>query len=224
MAFGDSITKGEINDDTGSACDPGPAVLVPPSQHAIQEDLAYPAVVLNLLKVRYTDQTFDMKNEGLPLQTATGDVQRFAAVVQSDHPQAVLLLQGILDLGTTTDPIPAMIGGLDSDIVNARANGVSAIFLSTLLPLAPGFRACGFSNDLVRQANDQIRQLADREHVSLVDSYAALAPRITELMGSDGLHPNIQGQEVIGETFFGVIKQTLDPPSAAIRSRSTRRP
>jgi lysophospholipase L1-like esterase len=221
LAFGDSITKGEINDDSGGSCDPGPAstsALVHPQ--TVMPDLAYPAVVLRLLTARYTTQTFSMANEGKGTETAKDGTLRFPGVIATHQPEALLLLQGIIDIKDTGDP-DAPIEALTTDIRIAKADGVQAIFISTLLPVGTGFQGCGIENATVRAANDLIRALAIREDVHLVDTYAAFAGRVDTLIGSDGLHPTAAGQQVIADTFFDAIKTALETNQTSA-SRPTR--
>jgi len=219
MAFGDSITEGEINDETG-AC-------VQPSVSALKHDLAgllnvqrsrsYPADLAALLAARYTTQTFVVQNEGLGADSTTDGVPRFVGVTRRDAPEAVLLLQGVIDLSDswpTLDGVPVLIGNLDADIVEARRQGAQQIFLSTLLPTVQTFRGCYVTSAQIQAANAEIRALASREHVTLVDSYSAFAGRESTLIGSDGLHPTVLGYQVLAQTFFGVIKDTLEQAPA----------
>ena len=226
LAFGDSITKGEINDDTGGSCDPGPASTTARVRpQAVMPDLAYPAVVQRLLSARYTTQTFSMANEGKGTETAKDGTLRFPGVVAAHQPEVLLLLQGIIDIKDTGDP-DAPIEALTTDIRIAKANGVQAIFLSTLLPVGTGFQGCGIENATVRATNDLIRALAMREDVHLVDTYAAFVGRVDTLIGSDGLHPTAAGQQVIAETFFDAIKTSLEtdsesPPAGGLKPAPT---
>jgi lysophospholipase L1-like esterase len=228
MAFGDSITAGEINDDTGAACPNYPASVRPPSMtlQSVNTALAYPADLQQLLAARYTKQTFVVKNEGLPLDD-TGDFSRFSSVVRTDHPDAVLLMQGIIDLaGGGMDAIPSITTNLDNDIAEARRQGVSSVFLSTLTPVVYSDRGCFLTNPEIRAANDAIRALAGRDNVYLVDSYAAIIGKESTLMGSDGLHPNAAGYQAIASAFFAVIKDKLEvtPTSGAASGQRSSQP
>ena len=214
MAFGDSITAGEVNDETDRTCNPGPTFVRPPARpQDVMPDLSYPTQLQQLLGARYTSQSISVVNEGEPLSMAT-DTTRFGRAFRSDRPDAVLLLEGIVDLANADD-IPGVIDGLTTDVEYAKANGVDNVFLSTLLPLGTGFRACGRQNADVQAANDDIRALAARENVYLVDSYVAFKDRMDTLMGSDGLHPTAEGYKVLAETFFEVIQFRLEQTGAA---------
>jgi lysophospholipase L1-like esterase len=210
MAFGDSITKGEINDgsylDGSEKCEPGPerAPLLAPL--AVQPEFAYPSVVDHLLTARYRKQSITMLNEGVARTRATEDTERFAERVAADRPDAVLLLQGILDVYNGVSPASA----LGADIRNAKARGAKAVFVSTLLPLSLGAQTCGVTNESVREANDDIRATAQSEGAVLVDAYSAFIGRLNTLMGPDGLHPTAEGQEVIAHLFYDAIKAKFE--------------
>jgi lysophospholipase L1-like esterase len=207
MAFGDSITKGEINNhDEDRRCDPGPESLSGIFLQARQPDFAYPGVVERLLTARYTAQTFTVVNEGSPNRRANEDTGRFSEALAVDSPEVVLLLQGILDVADGVSPI----SGLRQDVIAAQNSGVKAVLLSTLLPVSSGWRACGLSNSDIRDVNDQIRGLAASRNAVLVDSYAAFVGRLDTLIGPDGLHPSAEGQEVIGQLFFEAIKARFE--------------
>jgi lysophospholipase L1-like esterase len=215
MAFGDSITAGEINDDSGAPCnDAGhPAGLDGYKIFSLQPDLAYPAKVQQLLAARYTTQTFVVKNAGQSLDD-TGDFPRFSSALRADRFEAVLLMQGTIDVAGGVSP-STIAANLDADIVEARRQGVTDVFLSTITPVVYESRGCFLTNPNIRAANDAIRGLAQRDNVNLVDAYGAIIGRESTLMGLDGLHPSVAGYQAIAEAFFAVIKDKLEVGSAA---------
>jgi lysophospholipase L1-like esterase len=219
MAFGDSITAeviGEPNtgdNPCGAGRDPGPAgepFLLKPKYDNSNE--TYPAVVKRLLDQRYTRQTFTMVNEGSRSETAAKGYERFPGALDTHRPEAVLLLQGILDVHANFDDPTAPIEALETDIRAARARGV-VVLISTLLPFSNAFPwGCDQLNATVRATNDLIRALAIREGALLVDPYPAFAANLNAFQGADGLHPTKEGQEAIAAAFFDVIKKNLELP------------
>jgi len=220
LAFGDSITAGEINDDDdGRRCGERPASWEDLAQvRAIQPSLAYPAALGRLLTARYATQAFTVYNAGQPLDS-TGDTARFSAVVSAQRPEAVLVMLGVIDVGGGFEVVPGIVANLDTDIREARRLGVTAIFLSTITPVLDQVRGCQLSNPVIRAANEAIRALAARSNVHLVDSYAAFVGKETLLIGEDGLHPNAAGHQVIADAFFAAIKQNVEPPPASTSLR-----
>jgi lysophospholipase L1-like esterase len=203
LAFGDSITAGELQ--------PNPSLL------AIEIDKAYPTVLRNMLEARYTKQDFVIDNFGVPLQSAEEGSRRIGAALDLSRPQALLLLQGVIDMGGGLSFVPVVRDALRSDIIQAKNRGISGdrIFLSTLLPQKghePGFPGRNFAEPFLDEVNFEIRALAAREGVNLVDAFAVMAPDVKNLIGGDGLHPTEQGFIVLATTFFDVIKQKLELP------------
>jgi lysophospholipase L1-like esterase len=225
MAFGDSITAGEIGDvkEGPGPCDPGtaaaPATLFPQPRYR-NPDQGYAAVVLRMLRERYTRQTFTMINEGVGQETAQKGYLRFPGAFDEHQPDVVLLLEGILDIRDEYIDDPTRpIEPLESDIRYAKRRGVKAVLISTLLPYGDGFQSCAAMNATVRETNDLIRGVAAAEGALLVDPYAAFAADLDRLMGSDGLHPTVAGHEALGAAFFDVIRKNLEAPAAAVTAR-----
>ena len=187
-------------------------------------DDAYPSVVYRLPQQRYTRQTFTMINEGIGGHSAVEDYTRFRDAVDAHQPQAVLLLQGILDVrgkGQADAPIEA----LQTDVRSARDRGVQHVFLGTLPPVAGGNLICGaLENSLIRETNNLIRNLAAAEGAYLVDPYPVLAANVELFQGADGLHPSKEGQQVIGGTFFEEIKKRLELPPTSVTSSTGSAP
>jgi lysophospholipase L1-like esterase len=204
LAFGDSITAGELQPN-------------PPSQLAIEIDKAYPTVLRNLLIARYAKQSFVVDNRGVPGESAEEGSRRIGGVLDQVRPEALLLLQGVIDMGGGLTFVPVVRDALRSDIIQARNRGIAndRIFLSTLLPQKrreEGFPARNFAEPFLDEINFEIRALAVREGVNLVDAFAVMAPDAKNLIGGDGLHPSEQGFIVLAQTFFDVIKQKLELP------------
>jgi lysophospholipase L1-like esterase len=209
LAFGDSITRGELQTN--------------PSLMAIDDDRAYPTVLERLLSERYLRQTIVVVNRGVAGESAVEGNARIGGVLTTERPDVLLLLEGVIDMGDGLPQIPGLINTLRSDIATARAQGVGVIFLGTLLPQKPplpGFPPFNTpAMPFIDAANIQIRALAASEGVVLVDANAAMAPQVTVLIGGDGLHPTEQGYKVLAQTFFDAIKARLEVLPGAMPQR-----
>ena len=220
LAFGDSITAGEVTN---------PSFLL-----VVRPDLSYPTDLQKLMAARYVTQAVAVTNCGREMEKATEGVDRLRSVLAggdcgpavpaSRRPfgaalfDAVLLLEGINDLNTgEADAISTATEALRSDIRNAKSAGVKQVFLSTLTP------AFAFGGDMVPAMNDEIRALAASEGVVLVDAYAAFGGQATSLIGVDGLHPTTEGYQVLAEAFFSQIQATFETSSTAAAARRVRR-
>lgn len=200
LAFGDSITAGEINSDTAGL---SRALRVMP-------ELSYPTQLADLLRAAYPSQAAAIAviNAGQNGETADEGTRRLPGLLAETHPHAVLLMEGLNGLDASL--IAPTIDELRADIRSAKAAGVLAIYLATLTPAVPGtLRGSGYA-DVVPVLNQQIRALADSEQVVLVDVYADLTQNVSSWMGPDGLHPTAAGYAEIAKTFAGRISATLE--------------
>lgn len=209
LAFGDSITNGEVQTN--------PMLLV------VDRNVAYPTVLQDEMSMRYSTQTISVINAGMSRESAEEGSGRIGGLLATYHPEGLLLLQGVIDLGDGPSKIPVIVSSLRSDIVQAKNQNVKHIFLATLLPQktpSPGYQVNNIAMPWIEDANVQIRALAASENVYLVDAYQAFASKTATLIGGDGLHPTEEGYQVLANTFFDVIKAKLE--IAAVPSRRRR--
>jgi lysophospholipase L1-like esterase len=213
-SFGDSITEGKVS--AGSlkpyATDP----CVEPSSYRAT---AYPTLLQGKLTQRYPAQAqaIAVRNHGCGGEKAADAWAsgRFVSVLTADSPQVLLLFEGANDLrGTDTNTITTAVDALRSMVQEAKRRRIT-VFLATLLPqrtvscgCPDQYRATGPA--LVQPANDQIRALASREGAIVVDLYQALGGVPGPYIDTDGLHPTLQGHELIASTFFGSITSRLE--------------
>jgi lysophospholipase L1-like esterase len=209
MAFGDSLTEGEVE----------------PQQHGwrpfvTDPEHGYPAVLLQLLQQRYKAQTISLANEGSGGEHVADGYIRLQGVLDANTPQVLLLFEGINDLNDTRDhdEIPQIVDTLRDDIREAIAHGVETVFVSTLTPQrepTPGAsNRQPVDDQLIRDANDEIRDMAAREGAIVVDGYAAIDVDVATLVGADGLHLTVAGYQALANAFFTVIQQNLELPAA----------
>lgn len=209
LAFGDSMTAGEITVPVGTALGldgfPNFRQIVVPSE-------SYPTKLLTLMRTRYFTQAqqFVVTNAGLPREWAADGARRLPGVLTSTNPQVLLLLAGANDLEAvpTSAGVSTGLGGLLTMVRTARQRGV-AVFVGTLPPVRPGGRL-SLPVSLVQAFNDGIRAGAASEGAVLVDLHAAMAANVTTLIGIDGLHPTEAGYQRMAETFFTAIRTTYE--------------
>ena len=85
MAFGDSLTEGQVS--------PAPTLLM-----RLVSPQAYPGRLQAMLAERYTDQRPVVSNQGVGGERAEDGVSRFVRAIRNENPEAVLLLEGINDI------------------------------------------------------------------------------------------------------------------------------
>ena len=202
LAFGDSITYGR--------CGPKPNECPP-----------YTIRLGDLLRERYTAQTFTIPGDicqltapayctsGKPGEKATQGQDRLAGVLDTYKPEVLLLMEGTNDVLFDPFDLDAANDAIENMIDIARNRGVSTIFLATIPPIVPG----GPNNSAVSKVlemNNEIRDIAAKKGVFLVDVFAALNADLSRYYTGDDVHPNAEGLQRIGEAFYAVIREKLD--------------
>lgn len=212
-AYGDSLTYGV----TSAALTPVQqrllfqrALLAPPPAEA------FPNQLEQMLRTRYKLQALNVYNEGIPgEQVDPGGLARMPNAIRAHPTEVLLLMEGTNDLSDVGGSDRA-IDGLGRMVRDARARSVE-VFLATVPPARAGGSYVPSRDVTARRIppfNDQIRALAENEHVPLVDVYNAMRDRMY-LIGIDDLHPTPEGYTFIAQTYFDVIRQHLEvkPPS-----------
>jgi hypothetical protein len=227
VAYGDSITYGEDGANSFSETIGGQRfhtdVQFPTPQ-------TYPGALATELDTRYTLPPLpSVSNQGRPSEPVL-DPQTFPTnfvnrTTASPPYEVVLLMEGANDIANASPS--AIAAGLGRMIDNARSRGMK-VFLATIPPenassqCIPGCR--GGSAGLVLPFNDAVRALAASRGVPLVDVFQAFHGDVLTLIGTDGLHPTAAGYQVIADTFFASIKQTLEISTPTTTSTSFRMP
>ena len=209
LAFGDSMTAGEVTVPVGTALGldgfPNFRQIVVPAE-------SYPTKLVTLMRARYFTQAaqFVVTNAGLPREWAADGASRLPGVLTSTNPQVLLLLAGANDIEAvpTSTGVSTGLNGLLTMVRTARQRGV-AVFVGTLPPVRPGGRL-SLPVALVQTFNDGIRAGAASEGAVLVDLHAAMAANVTTFIGIDGLHPTEAGYQRMAETFFTAIRTTYE--------------
>jgi lysophospholipase L1-like esterase len=203
LAFGDSLTAGEVTVPTGTLSDgvPNLKLIVVPAA-------SYPAQLLGMLRARYTSQTaaLTVTNSSVPGEWAQDGVKRLPNVLANLRPEAVLLLEGGNDLGAGAN-ISGAVAAIDTMAKEIRNRG-ARVFLATLPPPGVGPKALPVSQ--VTALNDRIRSTAAGEGAVLVDVYQGLIGSVTTFIGADGLHPTELGYQRIAELFFNAIRTEFE--------------
>jgi len=205
LAFGDSITQGEVSQ---------PSISV----HAVEPENSYPTALQSMLRDRYLLQKDEIvvTNAGIGGKKVAEDEDRFVQWVNDVKPDVVLLLEGANDVndgaGGQLDP-GAIVRSLRSDVVRALQRRVKVVFVSTLLPQVEGGIRAGYPEG-VELVNDEIRRRIPGEGGLVVDSYAVFKPMQNLLIGVDGLPPTVAGYKTLAETFLKAISNNFEEPAA----------
>ena len=225
MAFGDSITAGEVGD---SVLPPGVTAReilarlravrgrpIPGTSNAVQPLNAYPAQLHNLLTSAYATQLISVANEGLSGERASEGVSRLTASLLAGQPEVLMLFEGFNDIDDTPNNVASIAADLRSMALNAQGRGVE-VLLATLTPVTdareesnPGTRAT------IIALNTEIRGMAAALGLGgVVDLYAAL-DGVPGTIGADGFHPTVTGYRQMATFFFAEIVSRYDIPRRA---------
>ena len=196
MAFGDSITAGEV--------------FVPNTQDLLLTPIpaSYPTVLQTLLRARYGDAAV-VFNAGLSGEKAAAADRRFPATFLSYSPDVVVLLEGANDL-LYADPavaIPAMERGVGVLAAAARHRR-AGVFIAVLTPTPAGRRNIPLG--IIGGANDRLRAVARGEGATVIDTFTPLLADLDANVGSDGLHLTELGYRRLAETVFAAIRAELE--------------
>lgn len=205
LAFGDSITAGEVTVPVTTALATGEPVF----KQIVVPASSYPTVLDRLLDARYLAQTPTVTNAGKPGEQTVDSLIRFRSLLATGRPEVLLLLDGHNDLGSNAQALEGY-NALVTIVREAKAAGVR-VFIATLVPSIPG-RQRSQPQALLLQYNDAVRNLAAAEGVVLVDLYNLMLPEVNTLIGVDGLHPNEAGYARMASLFFTAIRTNLEVP------------
>ena len=204
LAFGDSITAGEVTVPVGSAREGSSRQVIVPSA-------AYPTVLGKLLQARYSAQaeSIVVANYGLGGEKAANARNRFIEALNVVRPEAVLLMEGTNDIARGEDGAASTAANeIRIMAAEARLRGMR-VFIATVAPGRPGGSKTIEPILLLDYAN-RMRSVAAGEGAVLVDVYQALLSSVFTYLGGDGLHPNEAGYARIAEEFFNAIQATLE--------------
>lgn len=206
LAFGDSITAGEVSFPIASASTGAGRI----TRQVVLPAAAYPNVLLNTLRGRYAAQAgaFEMFNYGVGGEKVVNGRNRFFSALTATRPEVVMLMQGANDIPIGED---GAASGAAAEIriwvAEAKARG-ARVFLATPTPGRPGNRR--IQPFLLVDYANRMQRVAEQEGVTLVDLYSAILPDVNRYIGVDGLHPNELGYARIADLFFQAIQANLE--------------
>ncbi|HUQ89277.1 MAG TPA: GDSL-type esterase/lipase family protein [Vicinamibacterales bacterium] len=207
LAFGDSVTAGEVSFPVGSTSH-GMALI---SKQVVVPAAAYPTILAKTLQGRYSSQadSIVVANYGLGGEKAAVARDRFIQALNIVRPEVVLLMQGYNDIPGGADGAASTAASeVEIMVAEARNRGMR-VFLATLVPPRPGGNRT-IGQIYIDDYNNRMRVVASRQGAVLVDLYTAILPDVQRYIGVDGLHPNEAGYARIADLFFQAIQANLE--------------
>lgn len=200
VAFGDSITSGEVTVPIGAGGYIGKLVVIP--------SVSYPSVLQSQLQSSYPSQaaSISVNNQGKGGENIVDGVLRFDDVMATSGATVALIQEGVNSIGY---PGIEMATSLTDDMVRQAKSRGMRVFVGSMLP-SPAGRQKSQNAASLEAYNALLRAMCAQEGVSYVDLYNGMLPQVETLIGVDGLHPNESGYRRIAELFFAAIKNELE--------------
>lgn len=200
MAFGDSLTAGEVTAPMTASSGVHKLVIVPTA--------AYPSVLLGQLQASYVSQSslVSVSNQGRAGETVFDGALRFGDAFDSTRPEVVLIQEGVNGLGVAG---PDASTALIRQMVQRAKNGSARVFVGSMIPTLPNRQRSQNVAQLVAY-NDALRAMSILEGVTYVDLYDGMLAQADQLIGIDGLHPTEAGYRRVAEIFFSAIRSELE--------------
>ena len=204
MAFGDSITAGEVTAPVGGSLIGGSAshkLIVLPTA-------SYPSVLQGQLTTRYATQTptIAVVNAGNPGESVLSGATRFVDAFAANRPEVVLLMEGV-------NGLPFVGPDVSTEAIRGMAQAAKSrgarVFIGSMVPTITGRQRSSDPVYLVVY-NDLLRAMAIQEGLVYVDLYNSLMPEVSTVIGVDGLHPTEAGYRRVAELFFAAIRNDLE--------------
>jgi len=199
MAYGDSLTAGEITAPVAATGTAGKLVIVPGK--------SYPDILQSELKTAYPSQaaSISVANMGRGAETIFDGILRFEDVFPSSRAEVVLLQEGVNGL-TVAGPDGST--ALMRSMVQEAKNGGATVFVGSMIPTLANRQRTQNATALV--AYDSVLEtMCVQEGVAYVDLYNGMLADADRLIGVDGLHPNEAGYQRIADLFFHAIQSEL---------------
>ena len=206
LAFGDSITAGEVTFPISVSPVTGQRV----TKQVVVPSAAYPTVLLNTLRGRYSAQasSIEVFNYGVGGEKVVNTRNRFFSALNATRPDVLLLMEGANDIPLGEDGAASSAANeIRIWVAEAKARGIR-VFLATPTPGRPGNRQ--IQPILLVDYANRMRRVAEQESVTLVDIYSLMLPDVQRYIGVDGLHPNELGYARIADLFFQAIQSALE--------------
>ncbi len=153
-------------------------------------------------------------DRGISGQTTGQMLVRFREDVINLHPAVVVILAGINDIAENNGPSKPedVFGNLVSMAELAKANHIKVVLSSVLPAFAFPWRPAIDPVPKVRELNDQIKAYADKNHITYLDYFTAMADDrrgLPSTLSKDGVHPNLAGYKMMEPLAEQAIEKAL---------------
>lgn len=139
-------------------------------------------------------------NWGISEETTFGGLSRIDSVLATRYADYILIMEGANDVqeGISWSTTAA---NLNAMALRARARGVIPIIAT----ITPNTYDPSCNSLILDNYNPWIKQVAENSNLLLADQYTAVEPPKWYTLNRDGIHPNLDGHQIIAETWLSRI-------------------
>lgn len=169
------------------------------------EAQAYPSLLQHELD--RDGYRFEVVNAGVSGDTSAAGRARLDWALQNDDVKILIVELGAND-GLRGLPVDEMKKNLAAIIERAQEKHIAVLLLGMEAP--PNYGA-----EYARAFRQVYRDLATQYHVALVPFMLDRVAGRSELNQSDGIHPNIEGTQIVAATVWHTLKPMVDAVNAS---------
>jgi acyl-CoA thioesterase I len=171
--------------------------------HGLPAEEAYPALIAG--RLRTAGSPWRVVNAGLSGDTSAGGLSRLDWLLKRRVDVLVLAL-GANDGLRGQDP-EAMRANLTRIIERCKARGITVILAGMQMP-------SNYGPDYTERFKAVFPQLAERFDLPFIPFLLDGVAMEPDLNQADGIHPNAQGQRIVADTVWRVLKPVLERDAA----------
>ena len=150
---------------------------------------------------------FEVVNAGVSGDTSAAGRARLDWALQNGNVKILILELGAND-GLRGLPVEEMKKNLAAIIEHAQQKDIAVLLLGMEAP--PNYGA-----EYARAFRQVYRDLASQYHVALVPFMLDRVAGRAELNQSDGIHPNVEGTQIVAATIWHTLKPVVDAVNAS---------
>jgi acyl-CoA thioesterase-1 len=169
------------------------------------EAQAYPSLLQQ--EIDRDGYHFDVVNAGVSGDTSAAGRARLDWALQNGNVKILILELGAND-GLRGLPVEQMKSNLAAIIERAQQQNITVLLLGMEAP--PNYGA-----EYARAFRQVYRDLASQYHVALVPFMLDRVAGRAELNQSDGIHPNVEGTQIVAATIWHTLKPLVDAVNAS---------
>jgi len=173
--------------------------------YGLLEMQAYPALLQK--KLDQDGYGWEVVNAGVSGDTSAAGLQRLDWTLQQQNVRVLIVELGAND-GLRGLPVDYMKGNLAGIIEKAQARGISVLLAGMEAPP-------NYGPEYAASFRRVYRELAKQYNVTLVPFMLDKVAGISTLNQADGIHPNIEGTQIVADTIWHALRPIVDAANAS---------